>query len=157
MQEAYLMEAKDYLEERLEDQITWYCETSTKNQNKFKTLMVIQLLASLSIPILATNSLFDEPTNGIIISLLGLVVAFCTGLLTLNKYQENWVSYRTTAEKLKAEKFKFVTQSTPYTSEKDSLDILVSRVESLISKENAGWGKMREEAVAITQNGSEPN
>ncbi len=97
---------------------------------------------------IATNNSFflGENISNIVISILGLVVAFCTGLLSLNKYQENWVNYRTTAEDLKKEKYMFITQSPPYQYEEDSFQILVQRVESLISKENSGWGSMQQES-----------
>ena len=155
MVDSHFMKAQDYVETRLEDQIHWYSAKSSKNQSRFKYFTFLQLICSLSIPILATNNFFKflpiqspEMVNNITISILGLFVAFCTGILSLNKYQENWINYRTTAEDLKKEKFMFVTQSPPYNYSDDSFQVLVQRVESLISKENTGWGSIQKGSIS---------
>jgi Protein of unknown function (DUF4231) len=48
------------------------------------------------------------------------------------------ISYRATAEALKAEKFLFLTQTQPYDKE-DAFHLLVQRVESLLSRESSEW------------------
>jgi len=60
---------------------------------------------------------------------------------SLYKYQENWVAYRSTCESLKHEKYLYNTKSTPYQG-KDSFNLLVQRVEMLISQENSSWAEM---------------
>jgi len=71
---------------------------------------------------------------------LGLLITFITGVVTLYKFQENWIEYRTTCESLRHEKFLFLTQGDPYDIE-DSFKLLVQRVENLISRENTQWAQ----------------
>ena len=74
----------------------------------------------------------------IAIGAFGVVVAVIASLLALLRLQEHWISYRATAEALKAEKFLFLTQTQPYDKE-DALHLLVQRVEALLSKESTEW------------------
>ena len=127
----------EYLQQRLEDQISWYSKKSQSNQRWFKVLRLIEIISAAFIPFLAGigGSLLGYQ---IIVGALGVIIAICAGLLALNKYQENWVEYRTTAETLKHEKYLFSTKCAPYNKE-DAFCILVQRVEGLISKENSQW------------------
>ena len=71
---------------------------------------------------------------------MGLLITIITGVVTLYKFQENWIEYRTTCETLRHEKFLFLTQTDPYDIE-DPFNLLVHRVENLISKENTQWAQ----------------
>jgi len=131
------MNEQEYIETRLEDQIDWYDKKSQTNQNWFKILRIIELFSSAVIPLLAG---IDKPIPyyQIIIGSLGIIITVAAGLTTLNKFQENWIAYRTTAETLKHEKLLFQTKCKPYDDEK-AFHRLVHRAESLISKENSQW------------------
>ena len=74
------------------------------------------------------------------IGLLGLVVAAIAAILGLYNFQENWIKYRATCESLKKEKFKFITQVSPYDDD-NTFALLVEHVEDLISKENTDWSQ----------------
>lgn len=161
MTESHLIKAEEYIKTRLEDQIMWYSKKSQVNQYRYKAITAIQLVCSLMIPFFATigdmNSIigdmyFSSNLNNIVISFLGLTVALSTGMITLNKYQENWINYRTTAEALKKEKYMFMTESPPYQYTDNSFSVFVSRVESLISRENTEWNNAFQTNVAKTKN-----
>ncbi len=127
----------DYIEQRLNDQISWYDRKSSENQRWFKRLRFAEIVAATIIPFLsgfAGNSLAIR----IAIGALGVVVAVIASLLALLHFQEHWLNYRATAEALKTEKFLFLTQTQPYDKE-DAFHLLVQRVEALLSKENTGW------------------
>jgi hypothetical protein len=130
------MNEEEYFEQRLENQINWYDQKSLSCQKKYKWLKRIEILFATSIPVLTTIS-----PNMIIISVLGGSIAFIEGWLTLSKYHENWIEYRSICELLRQEKFMFLTKSGVYTSE-HSLKYLVERVESIISKENVNWANL---------------
>ena len=133
------MKHEEYISERLDEQIRWYDCRSKANQKWFKRLRVVEIISASMIPFLA--GLGDGiPYLLPIVGLLGVLIAICAGISTLNKYQENWLVYRSTAEALKHEKYLFITGSCPY-SEDDSFSILVERVEGLISKENYQWAR----------------
>jgi hypothetical protein len=145
-----MMDEKEYLETRVDDQINWYGQKATK----FKILNIwsrgIIIVFSAIIPFisvfkpittLATISLCSRLVD-ILIPLLGSLTSIAAGFSALLKFQENWIEYRTTSENLKHEKYLYLNQSGPYESSKDSYKIFVNRIESLISKENSTWSAM---------------
>jgi hypothetical protein len=77
----------------------------------------------------------------IISSIIGGIIVVITGLTQLEKYQENWILYRTSAELLKKEKYFFENSAGEYSKadgpEKDKL--LVERVESIVSAETSKY------------------
>jgi len=132
-----MISEQEYIEQRLNDQISWYSRKSGTNQLWFKRLRFTEVLAAAIIPFLsgfASESLAIK----IAIGVLGVVVAVIASLLGLLRFQEHWISYRATAEALKAEKFLFLTQTQPYDKE-DAFHLLVQRVEVRLSKESSEW------------------
>lgn len=133
------MDQDQYLQDRVEDQINWYDTKSKSNQRWFKSLRTIEIVSAAIIPFIAG---FSEsiPCGTIIIGFLGVFIAVCAGLAALNKYQENWLTYRTTCETLRHEKYLFITKAKPY-DENGAFNNFVVRVESLVSKENTQWAR----------------
>jgi Protein of unknown function (DUF4231) len=132
-----IISPEQYIEQRLDDQISWYDRKSGANQLWFKRLRFAEIVAAAIIPFLsgfAGGSLLIK----IAIGALGVVVAVIASLLALLRLQEHWISYRTTAEALKTEKFLFLTQTQPYDTG-NAFHLLVQRVEALLSKESAQW------------------
>ena len=137
------MDQNDYIKERLEKLIKWYDGKSQYNQKWLKSLRVIEIACAAIIPFLAGIS-DSIPYGQIIIGGLGVIIAISAGLSALNKYQENWLTYRTTCETLRHEKYLFLTGCKPYEGD-DALTSLVERVEGLISKENSQWSRVANE------------
>ncbi len=139
------MNETEYLKNRIEDQINWYGKKSTINKKWFRMCQLTQLIMATLITLSGTIPINDYPWVQIIVPVLGGIIAVISGLLGLFKFQENWLEYRTVCESLKHEKFLFLTKSDPYNLE-GPLNLLVSRVETLISKENTNWAQyMRKE------------
>ncbi|HYJ88518.1 MAG TPA: DUF4231 domain-containing protein [Pyrinomonadaceae bacterium] len=137
------MTPPEYIEKRLQDQIDWYSRRSSTSQATFKTLRRMEIVAAALIPFLSGLAISDGRYRlalTIAIGVLGLVVTVIAGFLSLGRYQENWTDYRTTSESLRKEKFLFETRVEPYGGE-DAFNLLVQRVETLISKENTNWGQ----------------
>ncbi len=132
------MDQNEYIKNRLDDQIDWYDRKSQWNQTMFKRLRIFEFVAAASIPFLTAYIEFSFIK--FTIGLLGLLIAVITSVITLYKFQENWVEYRTTCETLKHEKFLFETGVEPYNI-KEAFTLLVQRVEGLISKENSKWAQ----------------
>ena len=140
------MSPEEYLQERLDDQINWYDRKSSWNQTCFKRLRAIEILLSVSIPFLISQIGGESELLKLIAGTMGIVVAFIAGLITLYRFQENWIEYRATAEILKHEKYLYLTRSAPYDGD-DAFHLLVAAIESAISKENTGWSQsFREKA-----------
>ena len=132
------MNENEYLETRLEDQVKWYSKQSQLNKQWYKILRSVELIAAASIPFI-TGYITPKTLNlKFAAGFLGLLVAIIAGLMSLNRFQELWIEYRTTAESLKHEKFLYLTKSEPYDIE-ESFALFVQSVETLISKEHSRW------------------
>ncbi len=135
-----MMDEEKYLEDRIDDQISWYDRKSMWNKRYYNILRIIELTLGVSIPFLV--NFIDSPGSyiKIVIGIFGVLVALIIGLHALFKFQENALQYRTTCETLKHEKYKFLTKVEPY-SRKNAFQYLVQNVENLISKENSSWAQ----------------
>lgn len=134
------MTEEEYLQDRLENQITWYDTKSLYNQRRYKRLRLMEIIAAALIPFLSGMSgklCYSEW----IIGGLGVIIAVSAAAGALYKYHENWIQYRTTAEQLKHEKFIYLTRTGLYAHENRFIT-LVERIESLISKENSNWAQL---------------
>ena len=135
------MTAEEYIKERLDSEIDWYDKKSKRNKTGYYSLRVVEILCAISIPFLMGYVSDTTPALKFIVGFLGLIVGVISGFLGLFQAQENWISYRTTCETLRHEKYFYQTKSRPYES-KDPFPLLVERVEVLISKENTSWSQM---------------
>ena len=117
----------DYLNDRVKDQIDWFNKKSGTCKHWFYRLKVSETILALLIPFL-TGYITNELTG----------LKTLAGLLTLFKYQENWVQYRTTAETLTQERFLFIARTGPYKGD-DRFKLFVERIESMLTKENSHW------------------
>jgi hypothetical protein len=132
---------KDYLDNRLEDQIKWYDGKSSKNQKVFKRLQLVTIVAAACIPFISGYLSSGPDYLKYVVGILGMLVAIATAVNSLYKFQENWIAYRTTCESLQHEKYLYTTSTKPYTGT-DAFNLLVERVELLISKENSSWAEV---------------
>lgn len=135
------MNAQSYLKDRLQDQIDWYEKKSSWNQARYKQLQFMAIIFGASIPLLTVLS-FDkiEVVIRFLIALFGSAIAVISAVLTLYKFQDNWVKYRATAEALIREKYLFLTKIAPYNEEEEkNLAVLVTRCEAIMSAEQRDW------------------
>lgn len=134
------MDSEEYLKQRLQDQIDWYDKKSQWNQRWYKRLKAVEILMAVSIPFLVGYITETAPGMKFVVGFLSVIVAAIAGLVTLYKFQENWIEYRTTAESLKHEKYLYLTKAEPYNDE-NAFSKLVESVEDMISKENTRWSQ----------------
>ena len=137
------MNQDEYIKERLQNQIDWYDRRSMDNQHTFKRLRKAEIFAAALVPFtsgLAASIPSISLASLIITGLLGVGITIMASILALGHHQENWIEYRTTCESLKKEKFMFQTNVEPYNGD-DAFQLLVQRVETLVSKENTNWAQ----------------
>lgn len=126
---------------RLREQIAWYDGKSQHNQRWFKRLKVGELVTAAAIPFVASVSAPVWVAGG-----GGALIVVLEGLQQLQQYQQNWITYRATCERLKHEQFLFLAHAGPYLNADEAEALLAERVESLVSQEHAAWTSHREEA-----------
>jgi hypothetical protein len=123
---------------RLTDQIEWYDRKSGSNQSWYKWIKLAQLVLATSILVL---SLVEVPWWRWITAVLGGLIVVLEGVQQLCQFNNLWISYRSTAERLKHEKCLFLAFSGPYSglNTDDALKLLSERVEEQVSTEHAKW------------------
>ena len=126
---------------RVQDQIGWYDRKSRYNQRWFKALKTAQIVAAAAIPVAATGSVPDW-----IVGAAGALIVVLESLQQLQQYQQNWITYRATCERLKHEKFLYLSGAGSYATARDPDALLAERVEGLVSQEHAAWAAHREDA-----------
>ena len=97
---------------------------------------MVEIISAALIPFLTGRR---WPYEQFVIGGLGVLITILEGILHLNEYQENWSSYRNTAESLKHEKFLFLAKAGPYANAADPRAVLAERIEGVISQENSQW------------------
>ncbi|MHC1719560.1 MAG: DUF4231 domain-containing protein [Clostridiaceae bacterium] len=124
--------------QRLESQINWYEIKSKKNRKIFKVMKFFQITMAISIPVIVH---IDLPITKWVISILGALIAIFESVQYMNQYEATWISHRVIAERLKREKFLFLSNAGPYQNldEIENLTQLAERVEELISIEQPNW------------------
>jgi hypothetical protein len=144
------MSQPDFAMERLEDQINWYDKKSGYNQKLFKAMKTITIIVSLAIPLFAAFASYrsmDGKLVALIAGVLGALIALLEGIQQLNQYQHNWITYRSTAEGLKHEKYLYLSNAGPYAAAGNAKTLLAERVESSVSQEHAKWASTREQTT----------
>jgi len=126
---------------RLREQIGWYDAKSQQNQRWYKRLKVTEIVTAAAIPFAASISVPVWAVGG-----GGALIVVLESLQQLQQYQQNWITYRSTCERLKHEQFLFLAGAGTYGTAPDAEALLAERVEGLVSQEHAAWTSHREEA-----------
>jgi hypothetical protein len=123
---------------RLQDQLDWYDCKSQQCQRMYKRLKIAQVALAVLIP---TTSLLPSDPAKWTSSIAGALIAVLEAVQQINQYSTLWVTYRATAERLKHEKYLFLSAAGPYKGlpEPDRLVALAERVEEHVSAEHANW------------------
>ncbi|MGH1486027.1 MAG: DUF4231 domain-containing protein [Cellvibrionaceae bacterium] len=135
------MNAQDYIDERVEGQISWYENKSSWNQRRFKFYQLSIIIFGALIPLITVVDFHEYDVYArFLIALLGSLIAIFSAIINLYKFQENWVKYRATAETLIREKYLYLTRSQPYSDDENAnLKVLVERCQAVMSAENSAW------------------
>ena len=132
--------------QRLQDQLRWYDEKSARHKQWFHRLKVAQIIIAALIPVIAAGGASVKVAGA-----LGAAIVILEALQQLFQFQQNWVSYRATAEALKHEKFLYLASAGPYAGIDRPELRLAERVEGLVSQEHAAWTASQKEAGKAAQ------
>ena len=113
-------------------------DKSQHSQRWYKRLKIAQVSLAVLIP---ATSLLPGDSAKWAASIAGILIAVLEAVQQMNQYSTLWVTYRATAERLKHEKYLFLSAAGPYKnlSEPDRLIALAERVEEHVSTEHANW------------------
>jgi hypothetical protein len=150
----FLSQILNYITNRLDEQTKWHSEKARENKKKFRFYEIITIISGASIPLINIIG-FSDLTTRIITSVVGGLISVITGITQLEKYQENWIIYRTTAELLKKEKHFYENSIGEY----DTANIaeknkkLVERIESIVSSETSKYFSLHQPKKTESQRG----
>lgn len=133
--------------QRLEIQIRWYDTKSISAQRWYKRTKIAELVLAALVPLFAF-------LNPILTAVSGAGIVLLEGLGQLNQWAQTWITYRSTCEALRHEKYSFLGKSGVYADVNDeaATKLLVERVEALISTEHAKWISQQEYTIKKVQN-----
>lgn len=135
---------------RLIDQLNWYDHKSQYCQRLYKRLKFAQITFAVFIP---ATSLLPSDYAKWTASILGIGIAVLEAVQQMNQYFLLWTTYRATAERLKHEKYLFLSSAGPYKGlpQFDGLILLAERVEEHVSTEHANWINETRRTVAFSK------
>ena len=107
-----------------------------------------------SIPFLTGFITTESTEMKHVVAGIGALIAIIGGIISLYKFQENWIQYRTVSESLKHQKYLFLTKTYPYNTD-DATHVLVETVENLISQENSKWSQYTQQKKKPENNSKE--
>jgi len=139
--------------ERLDDQIAWYGKKSRLSQRLYKALKFTTIVAGASVPVVAA---VKQPWTPWLSGGLGLLIVLVEAVQQVNQYHQNWITYRSTCEALKHEKYLYAATAGPYAATETPLKLLAERVESLVSQEHAKWVTLQEQQSASDSQQKQP-
>lgn len=134
-------EFDDYKAGRYRDQCTWYDDKAGFNKRWYYRLqtMVIGVSATITLTIAVGVYFEDIRWIRLVALALGATVTVFTALLKVYRFQEQWLSYRGTAEALKKEEHLLMAGLGEYGASQSPRQLFVDRVENLVWKQNAQW------------------
>lgn len=137
---------RNYLLNRLGDQLTWYDGKSAKIKQHWVKRRVATIVLSALIPFavgyIGAEGNSDELNTSlkVFVGTAGVAIAIMEALNSLFKSQELYIDYRVTAEQLKQEFSFFVGKAGDYSGDL-TLDApkLVGKLENIMAAQNSKW------------------
>ena len=117
---------------RLKDQIDWYDKRSRSSQSWYKILKIVVVAIAALIPVLSGLQLSFASFASVpswVLGTFGAAIAVIEGIQQINQYHANWISYRSTCEALKHEKYLYLANAGPYAGTMGTHRLLAERVE----------------------------
>ena len=173
---AQTMADRQYITERVEDQIKYFGAKASKAQKKYKKYKRWEIIIAACIPVLIAfstltvfsstvfwwdtveiegvltqKSIFSLSTIlQIIAAIGGIAIVVLKGLVDLEDYYKTWKDFRSTEMTMLQEKYKFVTRTEPY-DETDAYALLVEEIEGILNKENQKWRSVKKQENKFTK------
>ena len=129
---------QEYLTNRVDDQLTYFDGSATKNQRAYKRLkttsIACNVLTTMTIALAFTVPEAYKVYMGIVALVLSTIVLATYQWEEFQNYGAKWEKFRLVAEQLKSEKFMFLNKAAHYTTlgEQEAASRFVETVEGII-------------------------
>jgi hypothetical protein len=126
---------------RLEEQLSYYTSRARSFQKRYQFAKIMQILLGAAIPVLAAVPGLHEPVFKLLSALFGATIATIEAVLQLFQWHALSLQYRSTAERLKRERWLLLAGAEPYVGipSNDALVLLAARTNALLSNEHESW------------------
>jgi Protein of unknown function (DUF4231) len=135
-----MTESSDVTLTRLEEQLRWYDNKAQWCKKMYNWLKAATFVAGGLIPL---SALWAGGARVLAVC-LGFIVVICESFQQLGQFQQNWLSYRGTAEALKHEKYLYHAPAGAYADAADPHRLLAEQIESIVSQEHARWSSTQD-------------
>jgi Protein of unknown function (DUF4231) len=137
--------ADDPTWDRLEHQLSWYSRKSAENQRHYKWLKLLEIAIAAALPVVAG---LHSPV--LVTGTLAALIVVLEGAQHLYQFHEHWITYRSTAEALKHERYLYLAAAGLYAGN-DRHRQLAERLEGLLSQENVKWASSQSDPLSHPQ------
>jgi hypothetical protein len=135
------VEQKDYLNNRINPKIKDYDKKARFNQYNFYIWQTLTIIAAALVPVFSGFVADDAIQFKWVVALLGGTSAVIAGLLSLFKFQENWIRCRSAYQDLESHISKFNVSAGIYWDKKNAFNLLVENCESILDAERGQWAE----------------
>jgi len=133
------LDEKEYLEKRFDDQRKYYDQRASLYKKKWERLNIILVILS-PVPLVILSFVELPWYFKAIIAASSYLSTIIGSILTLLKFREQWLYYRTTEQELLREFYHYKTLTGPYKDQgENAFKLFVERVESLLAQERSKW------------------
>ena len=86
------LSAEEYLQQRVDNQLTWYSKKSATHKRWYYRLQFITLLSAVAVPVISLSS--GDIKVRFVVALLGAIAALAAGVLSMYQFRDQWMDYR---------------------------------------------------------------
>ncbi len=131
---------KSYLTDRYQDQISWYQRKAATNKSRYQIFQWTVIVLSAIVPVLVALPIkYQVEYHQLLTIVVSVFLAIGTAGVKAFKFQENWINYRSTSERLIQEKYYYEGNVGEYSETGDKESLFVKRVEALLAGESSQW------------------
>ena len=112
-----------------------------RNSYHYYIWQILAVLAAALVPIISGFVTDSTVLLKWTVALLGGISAVTAGLLSLFKFQENWIKFRSTHQDLEAHISQFNVGTSIYWDKKKAFDLLVDNCERILNAERGQWAE----------------
>ncbi len=133
------MNAEEYIQNRVDEQIDWYYERSEAAKLKHRAMRTMELVVAGTVPVLAGFA-SSNTVGEVLVAVVGASIVVLVALQELGQYHKQWLECRSICDALRQERALYLTGSGPYGAG-DLFPQFVQRVEGLIVGERGSWSR----------------
>lgn len=136
-------EQQAYINNRLLSKIEFFKTKSKNNQIQYYIWQTLAIVSAASVPVL--SGFMDDNTLVLrwLVAILGGTSAVVAGLISLYKFQENWIRYKNTYQDLDSQLTQYKIGAGLYEDRKLAFSELVSTCENILNAEMGKWGESK--------------